>query len=56
MHVVNGERKPIKPAYTNREDAEFAAKTQDKASDRWTGAAEPASPQERRENQKTQEP
>jgi hypothetical protein len=56
VHVVDGERKPIEPPYTDREAAESAAKTQDEASDRWTGAAEQMSPQERPENQKTEQP
>lgn len=51
VHVVDGERKPIEPPYADREAAEFAADTHGQASDRWTGAAEKVSPQDRPENQ-----
>ena len=44
------------PPYADRAAAEFAAKTQDEASDRWSGAAEEVSPSNRPENQKTREP
>jgi len=51
VHVVDGERKPIQPPYADRESAEAAASAHDQASDRWTGAAEQVSPQDRPENQ-----
>jgi len=53
MHLVDGERKPIEPPHPDRESAEFAAKTHRDASDRWTGAAEQVSPQDRPENKAT---
>lgn len=53
VHVVDGERRPIEPPHADQASAEFAAKTHREASDRWTGAAEVVSPQERPENQQT---
>lgn len=53
VHVVDGERKPIEPPCADRDAAEAAAQVHDKASDRWTGAAEQVSPDERPENQQT---
>ncbi len=53
VHIVDGERKPIEPPHPDRESAEFAAKTHRDASDRWTGAAEQVSPQDRPENKAT---
>ncbi len=40
VHVVDGERKPIEPPYPDRETAEANAAAHTAASDRWTGAAE----------------
>lgn len=47
VHVVDGVRKPIEPAYPDRESAERAASAHDAASDRWTGAATVTSPDAR---------
>lgn len=55
VHVVDGERKAIEPPYADRESADAAAQVQDAASDRWTGAAEQVSPEERPENRKAAE-
>lgn len=53
VHVVDGDRVLIEPPHADQESAEFAAKTHREASDRWTGAAEHVSPEERPENQQT---
>jgi hypothetical protein len=55
VHVVDGERKTIEPPYADRESAESAATAHDQASDRWTGAAEHVSPEERPENRTTEQ-
>ena len=47
VHVVDGERKAIEPPHPDRESAEAAAAIHTGASDRWTGAAEVVSPDER---------
>lgn len=47
VHVVDGDRKPIEPPYADRESAERAAAIHTAASDRWTGAAEVVSPDDR---------
>lgn len=47
VHVVDGERKPIEPPYADRETAEANAAIHTAASDRWTGAAEVVSPEDR---------
>ncbi len=39
VHVVDGERKPIEPAYPDRESAEAAAAVHTATVDRWDGAA-----------------
>lgn len=47
VHIVDGERKPIEPPYAERESAEKAAAVHAASSDRWTGAAEVVSAEDR---------
>lgn len=47
VHVVDGERKLIEPPHPDRETAERNAAIHTAGSDRWAGAAEVVSPDER---------
>ena len=47
VHIVDGERKPIEPPHADRESAEKAAAVHAASSDRWTGAAEVVSADDR---------
>lgn len=47
VHIVDGERKPIEPPYPDRKSVEAAAAIHTAASDRWTGAAEVVSADDR---------